>query len=118
MSFLGPKTASIKYAKGYKAVLKQLGYRLRVTELKLTPCADGVCAELTVANEGAAPFYWEWPVNLYVEDAAGNTLYTACLPLSLPELMPGDSQKHRSDWKGRMQRNCSAEGGSVAAQNI
>ena len=93
MSFLGPKTASIKYAKGYKAVLKQLGYRLRVTELKLTPCADDVCAELTVANEGAAPFYWEWPVNLYVEDAAGSTLYTARLPLSLPELMPGDSQK-------------------------
>ena len=93
MSFLGPKTASIKYAKGYNAVLKQLGYRLRVTELKLTPCADGVCAELTVANEGAAPFYWEWPVNLYVEDAAGSTLYTARLPLSLPKLMPGDSQK-------------------------
>lgn len=93
MSFIGPKTAPVKYAKGYNAVLKQLGYRLRVTELKLTPCADGVCAELTVANEGAAPFYWEWPVNLYVEDVAGNTLYTACLPLSLPELMPGDSQK-------------------------
>ena len=93
MSFIGPKTASIKYAKGYNAVLKQLGYRLRVTELKLTPCADGVCAELTVANEGAAPFYWEWPVNLYVEDAAGSTLYTARLPLSLPKLMPGDSQK-------------------------
>jgi len=93
MSFLGPKTASIKYAKGYNAVLKQLGYRLRVTELKLTPCADGVYAELTVANKGAAPFYWEWPVNLYVEDAAGSTLYTARLPLSLPELMPGKSQK-------------------------
>ena len=93
MSFIGPKTAPVKYAKGYNAVLKQLGYRLRVTELKLTPCADGVCAELTVANEGAAPFYWEWPVNLYVEDAAGSTLYTARLPLSLPKLMPGDSQK-------------------------
>ena len=93
MSFLGPKTAPVKYAKGYNAVLKQLGYRLRVTELKLTPCADGVYAELTVANEGAAPFYWEWPVNLYVEDAAGSTLYTARLPLSLPKLMPGDSQK-------------------------
>ena len=93
MSFIGPKTASVKYAKGYNAVLKQLGYRLRVTELKLTPCADGICAELTVANEGAAPFYWEWPVNLYVEDAAGSTLHTARLPLSLPKLMPGDSQK-------------------------
>ena len=64
-----------------------------VTELKLNLCTDGVSAELTVANEGAAPFYWDWPVNLYVEDTAGSTLCTARLPLSLPELMPGKSQK-------------------------
>ena len=57
MSFLGPKTAQVKYAKGYNAVLRRLGYRLRVTELKLNLCTDGVSAELTVANEGAAPFY-------------------------------------------------------------
>lgn len=93
MSFLGPKTAPVKDTKGYNAVLKRLGYRLRVTKLKLILCADGVSAELTVANEGTAPFYWDWPVNLYLEDAAGGTLCTARLPLSLPELMPGDSQK-------------------------
>lgn len=92
MSFLGPKTAQAACAKGYDAVLRRLGYRLRVTELKLTPCAGGVSADLTVANEGAAPFYWDWAVNLYGEDAAGNTLYTVPLPLSLPELMPGESQ--------------------------
>ena len=92
MSFLGPKTAQAACAKGYDAVLLRLGYRLRVTELKLTPCAGGVSADLTVANEGAAPFYWDWAVNLYGEDAAGNTLYTVPLPLSLPELMPGESQ--------------------------
>lgn len=93
MSFLGPKTAQVKYARGYNAVLRRLGYRLRVTKLKLNLCTDGVSAELTVANEGAAPFYWDWPVNLYVEDTAGSTLCTARLPLSLPELMPGKSQK-------------------------
>ena len=92
MSFLGPKTAQAACAKGYDAVLRRLGYRLRVTELKLTPCAGGVSAALTVANEGAAPFYWDWVVNLYGEDAAGNTRYTVPLPLSLPELMPGESQ--------------------------
>lgn len=93
MSFLGPKTAQVKYAKGYNAVLRRLGYRLRVTELKLNLCTDGVSAELAVANEGAAPFYWDWPMNLYVEDTAGSTLCTARLPLFLPELMPGKSQK-------------------------
>lgn len=61
MSFLGPKTAPVKDTKGYNAVLKRLGYRLRVTKLKMTLCAEGVSAELTVANEGAAPFYWDWP---------------------------------------------------------
>ena len=92
MSFLGPKTAQAACTKGYDAVLRRLGYRLRVTELKLTPCAGGVSAALTVANEGVAPFYWDWAVNLYGEDAAGNTLYTVPLPLSLPELMPGETQ--------------------------
>ena len=75
MSFLGPKTAQVKYAKGYNAVLKRLGYRLRVTELKLNLCTDGVSAELTVANEGPG------------EGILG------LLHLSLPELMPGKSQK-------------------------
>ena len=106
MSFLGPKTAQAAYAKGYDAVLRRLGYRLRVTELKLTPCADGVSATLTVANEGAAPFYWDWTVNLYGEDAAGNTLYMVPLPLSLPELMPGESQTVRCAVGGR--RACPA----------
>ena len=93
MSFLGPKTAPVKYAKGYNAVLKRLGYRLRVTELKLTPCADGVSAELTVANEGVAPFYWDWDVNLYIEDTEGSTLCMVRLPISLSELMPQEARE-------------------------
>ena len=93
MSFIGPKTPEAAYAKGYKAVLKQLGYRLRVTELKLTSCTEGVSVTLTMANEGAAPFYWDWPVNLYVEDTRGSTLQSVQLPIDLPELMPGDAQE-------------------------
>lgn len=27
-------------------------------------------------NDGNAPFYWDWSTNLYLEDAAGNTLRT------------------------------------------
>ena len=47
---------------------------------------------LTVANEGAAPFYWDWAANLYLESADGTTLSTVQLPLSLPKLMPGETQ--------------------------
>ena len=38
------------------------------------------------------PFYWDWSTNLYLENAAGNTLRTLPLGLSLPELLPGQEQ--------------------------
>ena len=92
MSFLGPKVAQPAYSQGYQAVLMRLGYRLRVTTLKLTPRAGEAVVTLTVANEGTAPFYWDWTTNLYLEDTDGTTLSTVQLPLSLPELMPGEMQ--------------------------
>lgn len=90
MSFIGPKTAEDTYRAGYDAVLKELGYRLRVTELKTLPAAGGTAVTLTLANDGAAPFYWDWDVNLYVESASGDTLQTVPLGISLPSLMPGE----------------------------
>lgn len=93
MSFIGPKTAQAEYTKGYNAVLRELGYRLRVTQLKLAPCEGGVSAVLTVTNEGTAPFYWDWAMNLYVEDAGGTALQTVRLPLALPELLPGQTRQ-------------------------
>ena len=92
MSFLGPKAAQPAYSQGYQAVLKRLGYRLRVTTLKLMPHDGEAVVTLTVANEGAAPFYWDWAANLYLESTDGTTLSTVQLPLSLPKLMPGETQ--------------------------
>ena len=69
-----------------------MGYRLRVTTLKLMPHDGEAVVSLTVANEGAAPFYWDWAANLYLESADGTTLSTVQLPLSLPKLMPGETQ--------------------------
>ena len=92
MSFLGPKVAEETYRGGYNAVLKNLGYRLRVTQLTLTPGLGGTTVALTIRNDGNAPFYWDWSTNLYLEDAAGNTLCTLPLGLSLPELLPGQEQ--------------------------
>ena len=92
MSFLGPKVAEETYRGGYNAVLKNLGYRLRVTQLTLTPGPGGTTVALTIRNDGNAPFYWDWSTNLYLEDAAGNPLRTLPLGLSLPELLPGQEQ--------------------------
>lgn len=92
MSFLGPKVAEETYRGEYNAVLKNLGYRLRVTQLTLTPGPGGTTVALTIRNDGNAPFYWDWSTNLYLEDAAGNPLRTLPLGLSLPELLPGQEQ--------------------------
>ena len=92
MSFLGPKTAETAYQKGYDAILKVLGYRLRVTELRLAPAGRKTAVTLTLFNDGIAPFYWDWPVNLYVENQEGETLQTVPLPVVLPELFPGQRQ--------------------------
>lgn len=92
MSFLGPKVAEETYRGGYNVVLKNLGYRLRVTQLTLTPGPGGTTVALTIRNDGNAPFYWDWSTNLYLEDAAGNPLRTLPLGLSLPELLPGQEQ--------------------------
>ena len=69
MSFLGPKTADAAYRTGYDAVLSALGYRLRVTEAAWRRVPGGTELTVTLANEGSAPFYWDWPVNLYAETA-------------------------------------------------
>ena len=93
MTFLGPKIAEARYTSGYQAVLGALGYRLRVTTAQLQQTGDGLLLTLTLANDGAAPFYWDWDVNLYVEErSTGKTTSTIRLPLALSTLQPGTTQ--------------------------
>ena len=92
MSFLGPKVAEQRFNRGYREVLKSLGYRLWVTDLEVNRDGEGGSVTLTLANDGEAPFYWDWDLNLYLEDKDGRTLETCRLPLSLPDLMPGEEQ--------------------------
>lgn len=91
MSFLGPLSADEAFPAGYDAILRHLGYRLCVSRLSLLSSDAGFLAQLTFANHGSAPFYWDWPVNLYLEDPAGRTLRTIALPIRLSGLLPGDN---------------------------
>ena len=92
MSFLGPKAAKAEYPEGYDAVLKELGYRLRVTEASLRRISGGTELTVTFANDGNAPFYWDWPVHAYVEEADGTTVEIVPLGISLPDLLPGETR--------------------------
>ena len=100
MSFLGPKTAEIAFREGYDAVLAALGYRLRVTEASLRRVTGGTVLTLTFTNDGTAPFYWDWPVNVYVEEADGTTVEAQPLALSLPDLLPGGCQTVKTKLAG------------------
>ena len=89
MTFLGPKAADPGYAEGYTAVLGAMGYRLRVASAQKRSGALGVNVSMELANDGAAPFYWDWPIVLYAEDDSGNELGQAELAISLSALQPG-----------------------------
>lgn len=49
---------------------------------------------------GTAPFYWDWPVNVYVEEADGTTVEAQPLALSLPDLLPGGCQTVKTKLAG------------------
>lgn len=88
LTFLGPLAPDPDFTAGYYAVLGCLGYRLHIMQVTLT----GNKLTVTITNNGAAPFYWNWQVKVYLETAAGDTLATLPLPIFLPDLQPGTQQ--------------------------
>lgn len=90
MTFLGPKIADDTYQEGYQAVLGQLGYRLWIREARIRPGIHGIQLSMSWRNDGAAPFYWDWPVYAYVLDGDGAVQEARRVPLQLSTLMPGE----------------------------
>ena len=43
---------------------------------------------LTFENKGAAPFYYDWPLYLYLQDGQGKELKKIEVPLTLSQLVP------------------------------
>lgn len=92
-TFLGPNAASTKYLQGYEAVLKNMGYRLWISEASLSRSIGGSRLELTWENDGAAPFYKDWPVWVYVTDQDGNTVEKKQIEIALSSVLPGENKK-------------------------
>ena len=96
-TFLGPKIADRDYADGYDALLKNMGYRLWISEAVLTPMLPGgVQVELTWQNSGVAPLYADWPVYLQVLDADGRVVAAVLVDISLSQLLPGGQIQTRT----------------------
>lgn len=89
-TFLGPKIAEKEYSEGYDAVLKHLGYRIWISDAELKQEDGKTQLNLTWENTGAAPFYGDWPVYVYVTAEDGQVKEKAAVSMRLPGLLPGN----------------------------
>lgn len=104
-TFLGPKIPNDRseedgaaYPKSIEAILRTMGYRLRVAEAAYTPPKDGKegSLELIWANDGIAPLYWDWPVSLYFLDSEENVLQTLPVDVAVSTVLPGETVASRT----------------------
>jgi hypothetical protein len=78
-----------------RAVLgaKRLGYEFYVSAVKLPDpsMSDPFEVAIRIQNKGVAPFYYDWPIQLGVLDAARQLVSTWALPWRLTQVaLPGD----------------------------
>lgn len=99
-TFLGPKIPNhLRDADGLGGMEEidrlrsSLGYRLRVAkaEFKLPHGNKSGVLKLTWTNDGCAPFYWEWPMCIYLIDQEKRVILRKQLPASVTEILPGES---------------------------
>lgn len=95
MTFLGPKCPVKEEAAlpGAEAVRRLLGYRFYISGLttRYSFLEGRIDVAMTWENTGIAPFYWDWPVTMYVYDREGELAYWETLELRLSRLMPGNT---------------------------
>lgn len=101
-TFLGPKIPhgldeenGAGCEEGIEAVLKTLGYRLRMEQASYMapqPDREGSLT-LTWTNDGVAPMYWDWPVYLYFLDGEQQLLGKYPVELETTGLLPGEKRE-------------------------
>lgn len=89
-TFLGPKIADNSYLDGYQKLLKNMGYRIWITQAQLKQTLGKTTLILTWENDGSAPFYKNWPVVVTVTDNSGTIIEEKTLDWNISELMPGE----------------------------
>ncbi len=108
-TFLGPKvphglseSGGKAYPDGIQAVLNALGYRLRIERSSYTAPTPKTAGEMVLSwtNDGAAPFYEQWPVYLYFLDSQNKVLQAVPVNVDLRKILPGKplTSSTRIDW--------------------
>lgn len=101
VSWLGPcsaadlevnEIAASVYETNVLAMQKLMGYNFaleKISKISTVKQNVGVAVNMVWNNEGVAPFYYEWPVELSLIDANGKVVWTQLFDGGITEWMPG-----------------------------
>lgn len=100
MSWIGPNTPADypkngPLQKGIDKLLDRVGYRFRVEEAVLPRQAspgEDIVIDMVWLNEGVAPFYREWPLELSLIDGSGQAVVRQRAESDVRDWLPG---RHR-----------------------
>ncbi|WZO98604.1 DUF4832 domain-containing protein [Isosphaeraceae bacterium EP7] len=97
-SWVGPyspaqdRTQAPEFRKNSEALVRKLGYQFRLTEIRHPGRVErGGKLPLAIEgeNEGVAPFYYPWPVDVALLDDAGKVVATLPLKADIRTWLPG-----------------------------
>lgn len=98
-SFIGPKIiineTSMDYSSASKAILTTLGYRYYVANAEVDASSEEeIVLSATICNEGIAPIYGTYPVQMSLRDDEENIIWTSEIQdFQLDRLLPNESQR-------------------------
>lgn len=81
------------------AQVQGMGYDFHVTQAEIAQTGEELSLTAAVVNQGVAPFYREWKLELALLDETGAVLKTALVGWSLTKLLPGDPPR---TWSARV----------------
>lgn len=96
ITYIGPNCPADRKSKfqyNFDKVLKTLGYRYVIDTVKfnnnLNP-NDNLKLDINIKNEGVAPFYYKWPVNISLIDKNNNITYSLNIDEDITTWLPGN----------------------------
>jgi hypothetical protein len=92
------KAKPARYA-GAEAQVRRMGYDFHVSTADIHRDETKLHVHLTVLNQGVAPFYQDWRLELAALDADGKVTHRWPVDWKLTRLLPGDAAR---DWKATL----------------
>ena len=94
--------------------VQKMGYDFHVTEADISKSGEELSVKALVINQGVAPFYRDWKLELALLNEQGEVLSSAPVDWSLTRLLPGDPPR---SWSARIAADPAARHVAVRVVN-